>query len=156
MSSFFYDISTGHRSIVDHDEQQGIRASSSSTRVSSLISIRSSASSARYCLLNPLLMNLAAWPKYFCAQQNVFFLYVNYRTIGGRTHQQHNKDKGEQYPAPARQRPSCIIAREPHFRVTSLPSEATQAPKLKSTPRLFTPKVRPGDAPLAHTSGHHP
>ena len=46
VSSFFYDISTGHRSIVDHDEQQDIRASSSSTRVSSFISIRSSAERA--------------------------------------------------------------------------------------------------------------
>jgi hypothetical protein len=44
----------------------------------------------RALLLHPLL-HPAAWPTYFCA----------------KNHQQHNnKDKGKQYPAPARQRPS--------------------------------------------------
>jgi hypothetical protein len=44
-------------------------------------------------LLHPLL-HPAAWPTYFCA----------------KNHQQHNnKDKGKQYPAPARQRPSSNI-----------------------------------------------
>ena len=121
LSSFIICISSSRssstmssRASAEHHRRRACRPSSTSGHQQS----------ARYCLLNPLLMNPAAWPKYFCAQ-NVFF-YTNYRTIGRRTHQQHNKDKGiKQYPAPARQRPSYVGHVNANNRLRAVPSVLT-------------------------------